>query len=169
MISGCDGAIVYPVAVGLVSAAHAIPLTPTMHAFLHALASNWISAAARLIPLGQTDSQRVLALLEQVVVSTAKRALDASLDDLGSANLSGRFSLHAARDAVHEIVSLMMMLTACSQSVVPANAGTHTPCHFVLALGQRPFFTPARQGLWVPAFAGTTIRLQTPRESIRYV
>jgi urease accessory protein len=35
--------------------------------------------------LGQTDSQRVLALLEQVVVSTAKRALDASLDDLGSA------------------------------------------------------------------------------------
>jgi urease accessory protein len=85
MISGCDGAIVYPVAVGLVSAAHAIPLAPTMHAFLHALTSNWISAGARLIPLGQTDSQRVLALLEQVVVSTAKRALDASLDDLGSA------------------------------------------------------------------------------------
>jgi urease accessory protein len=85
MISGCGGAIVYPVAVGLVSAVHAIPLTPTMHAFLHALTSNWISAGARLIPLGQTDSQRVLALLEQVVVSTAKRALDASLDDLGSA------------------------------------------------------------------------------------
>ena len=85
MICRCGGAIVYPVAVGLVSAAHAIPLAPTMHAFLHALTSNWISAGARLIPLGQTDSQRVLALLEPVVVSTAKRALDASLDDLGSA------------------------------------------------------------------------------------
>src|SRR6266704_1484682 len=85
MISWCGGAIVYPVAVGLVSAAHAIPLAPTMHAFLHALTSNWISAGARLIPLGQTDSQRVLTLLEPVVVSTAKRALDASLDDLGSA------------------------------------------------------------------------------------
>jgi urease accessory protein len=85
MIFGCGGAIVYPVAVGLVSAAHAIPLAPTLHAFLHALTSNWISAGARLIPLGQTDSQRVLALLEQVVVSTAKRALDAPLDDLGSA------------------------------------------------------------------------------------
>jgi len=85
MISWCGGAIVYPVAVGLVSAAHAIPLAPTMHAFLHALTSNWISAGARLIPLGQTDSQRVLALLEPFVVSTAKRALDASLDDLGSA------------------------------------------------------------------------------------
>jgi urease accessory protein len=85
MISCCDGAIVYPVAVGLVSAAHKISLAPTMHAFFHALASNWISAGARLIPLGQTDSQRVLALLEPVVVTTAKRALQASLDDLGSA------------------------------------------------------------------------------------
>jgi urease accessory protein len=85
MISHCDGAIVYPVAVGLVSAAHAIPLAPTMHAFLHALTSNWISAGARLVPLGQTDSQRVLALLEPTVVSTAKRALTASPDDLGSA------------------------------------------------------------------------------------
>jgi urease accessory protein len=84
LVSHCDGAIVYPVAVGLVSAAHAIPLAPTMHAFLHALASNWISAGARLVPLGQTDSQRVLALLEPIVVSTGKRALEASLDDLGS-------------------------------------------------------------------------------------
>src|SRR5712671_4136529 len=85
MISCCGGAIVYPVAVGLASAAHAIPLAPTMHAFLHALTSNWISAGARLVPLGQTDSQRVLALLEPTVVSTANRALKASLGDLGSA------------------------------------------------------------------------------------
>jgi urease accessory protein len=84
LVSHCDGAIVYPVAVGLVSAAHATPLAPTMHAFLHALTSNWISAGARLVPLGQTDSQRILALLEPVVVSTGKRALEASLDDLGS-------------------------------------------------------------------------------------
>ena len=85
IVSCCDGAMVYPIAVGLVSAAHAIPLAPTMHAFFHALTSNWISAGARLVPLGQTDSQRVLALLEPTVVSTAKRALKASLDDLGSA------------------------------------------------------------------------------------
>jgi urease accessory protein len=77
--------IVYPVAVGLVSAAHAIPLAPTLHAFLHALTSNWISAASRLIPLGQTDSQRVLASLEPVVSVTAKRAMAATLEDLGSA------------------------------------------------------------------------------------
>jgi urease accessory protein len=85
MIADCDGMMVYPVAVGLVSAAHAIPLAPTMHGFFHALTSNWISAGARLVPLGQTDSQRVLAQLEPVVVATAQRALQATLDDLGSA------------------------------------------------------------------------------------
>jgi len=85
LIGICEGAIVYPVAVGLVSAAHGIPLAPTMHGFLHALASNWISAGARLVPLGQTDSQRVLAWLEQVAAGTGNRALRASLDDLGSA------------------------------------------------------------------------------------
>ena len=85
LVSCCSGAIVYPVAVGLVSAAHAIPLASTIHAFLHALTSNWISAGARLVPLGQTDSQRLLAQLEPIVAATARRALEAALDDLGSA------------------------------------------------------------------------------------
>ena len=81
----CVDTIVYPVAIGLVSAAHEIRLAPTLHAFLHALVSNWISAGARLIPLGQTDCQRVLAALEPVVSETAQRAMSAILDDLGSA------------------------------------------------------------------------------------
>ena len=84
LVTACSGAIVYPIAVGLVSAAHAIPAAPAMHAFLHALLSNWISAGARLVPLGQTDSQRILAALEADVAATAARALQASLDDLGS-------------------------------------------------------------------------------------
>jgi len=85
LIAACDGAIVYPVAVGIVSAAHKVPLEPALHAFFHAVVSNWISAGARLVPLGQTDSQRVLAELEPAVILTAKRAREASLDDLGSA------------------------------------------------------------------------------------
>jgi urease accessory protein len=84
-IAQCDGPIVYPVAVGLVSAAHDIPLALVLHGYLHALTANWISAGSRLIPLGQTDSQRVLAALEAVVVATANRAAAATLDDLGSA------------------------------------------------------------------------------------
>ena len=39
----------------------------------------------RLIPLGQTDGQRVLAALEEMVAATAQRALAGTLDDLGSA------------------------------------------------------------------------------------
>ena len=74
-----------PLRVGVVSAVHRLPVAPAMHAFLHAVVSNWISAGARLVPLGQTDSQRILAGLEADVVATAKRALEASLDDLGSA------------------------------------------------------------------------------------
>jgi urease accessory protein len=85
MIAACDGAIVYPVAVGIVSAAHVIALAPTTHAFFHALTSNWISAGARLVPLGQTDSQRVLAALEPVVAASCARARAAMLDDRGSA------------------------------------------------------------------------------------
>jgi urease accessory protein len=92
MVAACGGPVVYPIAVGLVSAAHAIPVAPTMHAFLHAVVSNWISAGARLVPLGQTDSQRRLASLEAEVVSTAKRALEASLDDLGSATFRADLS-----------------------------------------------------------------------------
>jgi len=84
MVAACGG-VVYPVAVGVVSAAHAVPLAPAMHAFLHTVVSNWISAGARLVPLGQTDSQRILASLEANVAATASRALEASLDDLGSA------------------------------------------------------------------------------------
>jgi urease accessory protein len=85
MVVACDGAIVYPVAVGIVSAAHLVPLAPATHAFLHAVVSNWISAGARLVPLGQTDSQRIIAGLEVDVAATAKRALESSLDDLGGA------------------------------------------------------------------------------------
>jgi urease accessory protein len=85
LVACCGSMIVYPVAVGIVSAAHRIPLQPTIHAFLHAVTCNWISAAARLVPLGQTDSQRVLAKLEQAVTKTASRALKASLEEIGSA------------------------------------------------------------------------------------
>jgi urease accessory protein len=84
-LARCDGVLVYPVAVGVVSAAHDIPLAPTLHGYLHALASNWISAGSRLIPVGQTDNQRVLAALEPVVAATAARAITATTDDLGSA------------------------------------------------------------------------------------
>jgi urease accessory protein len=80
-----DGPVTYPLAVGVTCAGHAIPRTPALYAFLAAVAANWVSAGVRLIPLGQTDSQRVLKALEPTIAKTAERALVATLDDLGSA------------------------------------------------------------------------------------
>jgi len=85
LASHVTGPVTYPVAVGVTAAGHGIPPGLTLHAFLHAATSNWISAGVRLIPLGQTDSQRALAALEPVIAATAEKSLDASLDDLGSA------------------------------------------------------------------------------------
>ena len=75
----------YPVAVGTATAGHGIAVEPALDAYLHAYAANLISAGVRLVPLGQTDGQRVLAALEPIVAATAQRALKASLDEVGSA------------------------------------------------------------------------------------
>jgi urease accessory protein len=80
-----DGAIALPVAVGVACAGHRIALAPALQAYLHALEANLVSAGVRLVPLGQTDGQRVLAALEPVVAATAERALATALDDVGGA------------------------------------------------------------------------------------
>ena len=80
-----DGAVALPVAVAAASAGHDIALAPALQAYLHALTANLVSAGVRLIPLGQTDGQRVLATLEPVVAATAARALATALEDVGGA------------------------------------------------------------------------------------
>jgi len=80
-----NGPVALPVAVGVACAGHGIDCENALHAFLHALVANWISAGVRLIPLGQTDGQRVLAALEDAVTATAARALATPLDEAGSA------------------------------------------------------------------------------------
>ncbi len=89
------GPIAYPVAVGVTAAGHGVVPEAALHAYLHAVTANLISAGVRLIPLGQNDGQRVLAALEPVVEATAWRALTASLDDIGSVALRADLaSLH---------------------------------------------------------------------------
>ena len=80
-----DGAIAYPIAVGVASAGHGVALESGLHAYLHAVTANLISAGVRLIPLGQTDGQRLLAAFEPIVAATATRALGAPLDQVGGA------------------------------------------------------------------------------------
>jgi urease accessory protein len=80
-----DGAIAYPVAVGVTAAGHGVASDAALSAYLHAVTANLISAGVRLIPLGQTDGQRLLAAFEPVIAATATRALSIPLDQAGGA------------------------------------------------------------------------------------
>lgn len=77
--------VAYPVAVGVAAAAHDIPLRMTLEYFLLAIVSNFVSAAVRLIPLGQTDGTKIVASLTSRVREIAARAEKATLDDAGGA------------------------------------------------------------------------------------
>jgi urease accessory protein len=85
---GEDGpALTYPLAVAATAACHGIPLALVLPAYLQAFTANLVSAAVRLVPLGQTDGQRALAALEPVVGEVAARAPAMPLDELGTAAL----------------------------------------------------------------------------------
>jgi len=73
----------YPIAVGAVAAGHGIEVEPVLHAYLHAMAANLISAGVRVIPLGQTDGQRALNRLGEVIEPLAEELLAADPDDIG--------------------------------------------------------------------------------------
>lgn len=75
--------IAYPVAVGALAGAHAIPEDAVAAGYLETFCANLISAAVRLVPLGQNAGLRVLAALEPVILRVAEQTRGASLDDLG--------------------------------------------------------------------------------------
>lgn len=76
---------VHAVAVGVVAARAGIAPADAVAAFLHAFAANLVSAAVRLVPLGQTDGMRALAALEPVAADCAAQALTRPFDQLGAA------------------------------------------------------------------------------------
>jgi urease accessory protein len=80
-----DEKVAYPVAVGLVAAAHDQDLGATLDAYLMALVGNLVSASIRLSVLGQTDGQRIVAALLGPIRQLGRDAADSTLDDLGTA------------------------------------------------------------------------------------
>jgi urease accessory protein len=75
----------HPCVAGVAAAAHGVPLREATLAFLHAFAANLVSAGIRLIPLGQTDGQRIIAAIAPVILEVADQTLSGSLDELGTA------------------------------------------------------------------------------------
>ena len=76
--------LVLPVALG--HAARVIGMSEGMcvSGFLHAFCSNLISVAVRLVPLGQTEGQRVLHRLTLIICDLSRSAVLATEDDLTS-------------------------------------------------------------------------------------
>jgi urease accessory protein len=75
----------YAVAVAIAAAASGIAEEPALAAYLQAFAANLISAAQRLVPLGQTDGQRILASITTDLAEIVAAARLLPPDDLGSA------------------------------------------------------------------------------------
>jgi urease accessory protein len=75
----------HAVVLGVACAAHGIALPAALMAFLHGFGANLISAGIRLIPLGQTDGQRLTAALAPAVHEIATQVLATPLDEIGTA------------------------------------------------------------------------------------
>lgn len=74
----------YPIAIGRAARLRSLPLDATLEIFLHAFAATLVSVAVRLVPLGQTEGQSVLARLADLIQTISKEAAVAEIDDLGS-------------------------------------------------------------------------------------
>ena len=79
------GDIPYPITVGAMAGANDIAEDTAAAALLHGFAASLISAAVRIIPLGQSTGLAVLAALEPTILSVAAATKTATLDDLGTA------------------------------------------------------------------------------------
>lgn len=85
--------LTYPVALGQAARAQGMPVIPVVQMALHAFAANLTSAAIRLIPLGQTEGQRILDACAPTCLAIAEHTRTARRGDLGTAPLLS--DLHA--------------------------------------------------------------------------
>ncbi len=76
--------LTYPVAVGRAARLQNLPLPLVTEMFLQAFLSNLVACATRLVPLGQTDAQRLIRDLTPLCTTIAAKARDAGLEDLSS-------------------------------------------------------------------------------------
>lgn len=86
-----DEDLTYPIAAAALFAAHGIDLRQGLTAWLHGAVANFVSAAQRLVPLGQTDGQKVMRDLRTRIFAIVEAALALPDDDpfeaLGGATL----------------------------------------------------------------------------------
>lgn len=74
----------YPVVFGRAARLSDCPLSLTLRLYLQAFAANLVSAAVRLVPLGQTDGQGITLALSPLISSVAATAETGDVDLIGS-------------------------------------------------------------------------------------
>ncbi|WP_457647118.1 urease accessory protein UreF [Profundibacter sp.] len=74
--------LTYPVAVGHAASLEGLPPALTAQMYLQAFVGNLVAAAQRLLPIGQTEGQRLIRGLMPLVAEIAGQAQAGSLDDL---------------------------------------------------------------------------------------
>ncbi|MHA6345421.1 urease accessory protein UreF [Roseivivax sp. CAU 1761] len=77
--------LAYPVAVGRAARLEGLPLVATATLYLQAFAANLVAAGQRLLPVGQTEGQRLLRRLAPLCAAQAAAAADGDLTRLGNA------------------------------------------------------------------------------------
>jgi urease accessory protein len=83
-LAAAHNEVPYAVAVGALAGACGLDEELTVAGVLQGFAANLISAAVRLVPLGQTVGLAVLARLEPVILAVTAQTSSATLDDVGS-------------------------------------------------------------------------------------
>jgi urease accessory protein len=96
----------YPVALGVAARRLGLPARVVAGFYLQSFAGNLVSAAVRMVPLGQTEGQRVLAALRPVIGTVAAEAMAAPMEAIGSAAIGA--DLAAMR---HETMDTRMFRT----------------------------------------------------------
>jgi len=80
-------AVAYPVAVGHAARLLALPLEATATLYLQAFVANIVSAGVRLVPVGQTDGQKITAGLVPLAARVAAAAIAAPPEAIGGVAL----------------------------------------------------------------------------------
>lgn len=78
---------ILPVAVGYASARVGLDIDMVVPVYLHAFTSNLVSGAQRLMPLGQSDAQALLARLHPVCDALAVQTRGARFEDISSTSV----------------------------------------------------------------------------------
>ena len=81
-----EAGLVFVAALGAAIRREKLEVEFAVRAYLHAFVANLCSVAQRLVPLGQTDSQRIQRALFPIIVEIAAEAMNASEADLYSAS-----------------------------------------------------------------------------------